>query len=151
MSYRAMDWAFEQECRDSFNKLVLVTIAKHADDKGQCFPSVARIAKLSNMSPRTVQRRIAELREDGFIRVTMQGKGGKQKSNLYQLVFTSNSRPRGDQQTDRGVQQSPEYINNKSDNISSSIRVSDSHPKDEIDFSAMAEKAMKGKPNGKNQ
>ena len=54
MSWSAMEWAVEQDCGDAQSKIVLVVIAKHANKKLQAFPSVSRIAKLANMSPRSV-------------------------------------------------------------------------------------------------
>lgn len=85
MSWSAMEWAVEQDCGDAQSKIVLVVIAKHANKKLQSFPSVSRIAKLANMSPRSVHRKINRLQELGLLHVKNQGKDGKKTSNLYTL------------------------------------------------------------------
>ena len=152
MSWKAMDWAFEQECRDGLSKLVLITIAKHADNNSQAFPSVSRIAKLSCMSSRTVHRKLSELQEDGFIEVKNRGNDGKKTSNLYRLVYTTHSQG---VVTDShiGSDTVSDRIDktNKSSNIVSSINGTDSHNKkdDVIDWAALAAEGMKGKRNGK--
>ena len=132
MSYQAMDWAFEQECRDAIGKLVLVAIAKHADEKGQCFPSASRIALLANTTRRTVHRKINELKEDGLIAVKARGKDGKKTSNLYTLCIGTQRPIHRDTASHR--------INktNKSDNTSS-INGTGGHM---VDWTAMGAAAL---------
>ena len=91
MSWSAMEWAVEQDCGDAQSKIVLVVIAKHANKKLQSFPSVSRIAKLANMSPRSVHRKINRLQELGLLHVKNQGKDGKKTSNLYTLRVVTDS------------------------------------------------------------
>ena len=91
MSWSAMEWAVEQDCGDAQSKIVLVVIAKHANKKLQSFPSVSRIAKLANMSPRSVHRKIIRLQELGLLHVKNRGKDGKKTSNLYTLRVVTDS------------------------------------------------------------
>lgn len=150
MSYKAMDWAFEQECGDAMAKLVLITLAKHADDKGQCFPSASRIAKLANTTRRTVHRKLNELKEAGLITAQNRGKEGKKTSNIYTMGYVTQRQGVGtESHNHRDTASHRIDKTNKSNNISSSINETDGHNEKGIDWSAMAEKAMKGKDNGK--
>lgn len=63
-------------------RIVACALAKHMDrNGGSCYPGVARLARESGYSERTVQRSLAELEAVGFLVRT--GKGGRAKSNSY--------------------------------------------------------------------
>ncbi len=49
-------------------KLVLIALAWHSDDGGSCWPSQARLARLSGLSERSVRRAARELEEQKLIR-----------------------------------------------------------------------------------
>jgi len=130
MSWSAMEWAVEQDCGDAQSKIVLVVIAKHANKKLQAFPSVSRIAKLANMSPRSVHRKINRLQELGLLHVKNQGKDGKKTSNLYTLRVVTDRR--GD--TDTVADRTSNLTTNLTSHISSSIPdKTDCHPSNEED------------------
>jgi hypothetical protein len=137
MSWSAMEWAVEQDCGDAQSKIVLVVIAKHANKKLQAFPSVSRIAKLANMSPRSVHRKINRLQELGLLHVKNQGKDGKKTSNLYTLRVVTDSQGvvtdrRGD--TDTVADRTSNLTTNLTSHISSSIPdKTDCHPSKEED------------------
>jgi len=152
MSWSAMEWAVEQDCGDAQSKIVLVVIAKHANKKLQAFPSVSRIAKLANMSPRSVHRKINRLQELGLLHVKNQGKDGKKTSNLYTLRVV----------TDRQIDMTESHIDtdrlagrtsNLTSHISSSIPdKTDFHHKEkedekETDWTSFANEIL-GKSNG---
>lgn len=61
-----MDWAWGQRC-GPIQKPVLVALAKHADAKGQCWPSLKRLVWLTEYSERSVQRALADLIAAGII------------------------------------------------------------------------------------
>lgn len=126
MSYTAMDWAFEQECADAQSKLVLLAIAKHANERGESWPSIERIAKLSNMNRRTVERRLATLKKDGLVIVKSRSENGKKKTNLYKLPDASVRRIRPVQQSHR--------INQQNKSSSSIIEKEDIKKQDWGDF-----------------
>lgn len=64
----------------SGQKLVLTVLASFADTNGkQVFPSIATIAACASLSPRSVQRRLKELRAGGYI-----ARVGKTKSGTWQ-------------------------------------------------------------------
>ena len=158
MSWSAMEWAVEQDCGDAQSKIVLVVIAKHANKKLQAFPSVSRIAKLANMSPRSVHRKIIRLQELGLLHVKNQGKDGKKTSNLYTLRVVTDSQvdmtdSQGD--TDRMADRTSNLTSKLTSNISSSIPdKTDCHHQEredekETDWTDFANQIL-GKSNGRD-
>ncbi len=156
MSWSAMEWAVEQDCGDAQSKIVLVVIAKHANKKLQSFPSVSRIAKLANMSPRSVHRKIIRLQELGLLHVKNQGKDGKKTSNLYTLrVVTDSQGVVTDSQGDTDRLSDRTSNNNQSFNISSSITTAERHPskeedEKETDWVSFANELLGKKSNGRD-
>lgn len=66
MSLEAMTWAFKQPL-SGHAKVILLAIADHANDEGECWPSLARIAKKASVSERTAQRYMLELADQGYL------------------------------------------------------------------------------------
>ena len=157
MSWSAMEWAVEQDCGDAQSKIVLVVIAKHANKKLQSFPSVSRIAKLANMSPRSVHRKIIRLQELGLLHVKNQGKDGKKTSNLYTLRVVTDSQgvvteSQGGSDTVAG--RTSNLTSKLTSNISSSIPdETDCHHQEEdekeTDWTSFANEIL-GKSNGRD-
>ena len=151
-----MEWAVEQDCGDAQSKIVLVVIAKHANKKLQSFPSVSRIAKLANMSPRSVHRKIIRLQELGLLHVKNRGKDGKKTSNLYTLrVVTDSQGVVTDSQVDTDRLAGRTTNNNQSFNISSSIpdktdfQHQEREDETETDWTSFANEIL-GKNDGRN-
>jgi DNA-binding transcriptional regulator YhcF (GntR family) len=92
MSYRAMDLVCALDMKDPQAKYVLLMIAKHSDDKLESYPSVERLAVLTGLSSRTVQRKVGKLRDEGYVFISRRNMNQKQTSNLYKL--TINDKPR---------------------------------------------------------
>lgn len=65
---------------------VLLVLADHADDDGNCWPSVPLIAWKTDASQRTVQRQLAGIVTDGLAIVTDEG-GGRGRPKRYQLTL----------------------------------------------------------------
>jgi len=82
MSIKALNWAFSQELAAS-PKLTLLALADHADDDGICWPGVTGLAKKTSQSERTIQRRLVELQEAGYLR--SEERIGR--TNLYHLIL----------------------------------------------------------------
>lgn len=61
-----MTWAWETSL-PSTEKMVLLCLCDHANDDGQCWPSMARIARKCSVTDRTVQRAIKRLRDWGIL------------------------------------------------------------------------------------
>jgi len=70
MSIKAVTWAFEQQLNDPIAKLVLIGIAdRYNTEFGYAYPAVKWLAQVADCAPRTVQRKLEYLRENGFIQV----------------------------------------------------------------------------------
>lgn len=66
MSIKLMSLAWDADLPLA-EKAVLLCLCDHANDDGDCWPSMARIARRSSMSERTAQRAIKGLRERGIL------------------------------------------------------------------------------------
>ena len=66
MSYHLAAWAMDVDVPPR-EKLMLILIASHANDEGECFPSQTTLAYRSGLSRRTVLRSLADLEERGII------------------------------------------------------------------------------------
>jgi hypothetical protein len=95
MSSETSAWAKEQRCGDPVTKAVLREIANWAKPTGVCeFLSVKRIAEVTEVSVRTVQRHIARLEDNdpaagglGLIRrVVRHRDDGGQGANSFELI-----------------------------------------------------------------
>lgn len=88
MSFKYIAWAFETPLRQPA-KPVLIALANRADDKGECFPSVATIGDdlgFSRTSRNRIRRGLTELHDLGYIEMHAQFRGkGQQTSNLFKL------------------------------------------------------------------
>jgi len=83
MSVDYFDAAFECEALGPTTRFVLVALGDHADAKGCCFPSIARLARRTGFSTRSVQKSLNKLRAEGYIEVAPNaGRGG---TNVYVL------------------------------------------------------------------
>jgi|DEB0MinimDraft_10_1074344.scaffolds.fasta_scaffold137560_2 DNA-binding transcriptional regulator YhcF (GntR family) len=85
MSYKAMDAVFDADIEDGLAKYVLLAIAKHADEQGECYPSMERLARLTGLSQRTVLRKIGWLEKAGYVSIKRRTVAGKKTSNLYSV------------------------------------------------------------------
>lgn len=89
MGFYAVDYYLDR-CQLSGNeKLAMVILAHHADDKsGTCFPGVDRIAEKLNISKRGAQNILSKLRSDGHIEIDYNSgiNTGTGKTNLYRLT-----------------------------------------------------------------
>lgn len=80
-----MTWVFDHSRATGNDRLVLLSLADHADDEEwECWPSLERIAVKALVSVRTVQRSIATLVELGELEVAPGG--GRGRSNRYRLT-----------------------------------------------------------------
>lgn len=86
MSIKVMSAVWECEGLDAAERLVMLSLADHADDEGTCYPSIARLCLRTSMSDRGVQKVMARLIERGFLAVEMNA--GKRGANLYRLTAT---------------------------------------------------------------
>ena len=77
MSIKVMSLVWDRDDLDAYERLLLLSIADHANDLGRCYPSIRRLARRTNMTGRGVQKVIARLVERGILSVQIgSGKGG---------------------------------------------------------------------------
>lgn len=88
MSFKAVNWAWDQKGLTPHQKLVLLALAnRHNPDVG-CFPSLKKLVEDVEFSKSTVQRSLQKLQELGLIRVEHATRqNGSQTSNRYHLHF----------------------------------------------------------------
>jgi hypothetical protein len=82
MGIAARDWAWSLDLDKPSNKLVMLCLAEHANERGHCWPSVIRIMDLTGLSRRSVSRALSELKNLGLLRIVT-----KNYRNRYALAF----------------------------------------------------------------
>jgi len=145
VSFKLVESAFDAPVSDPQAKLVLLAIARHADKRGSCYPSAARLMVVTGLSKASVYRKISYLEKHGFIRVTRRGKDGKKTSNLYRLLLSQAETKQSHSETKVSLCEpltSQEHINNISSNIYESERDNQTKPDPFLD---LAKNALKGK------
>jgi DNA-binding transcriptional ArsR family regulator len=76
MSLAARDWAWSCRGLTLAMRCILLALAEHADEEGRCWPSLTRLAALTEADRRTVTRGLAELEARGLLaRDRRRGKG----------------------------------------------------------------------------
>ena len=79
MSIQLMSAAYRLDIPSS-PKFVLIMLCDHADARGYCWPSQARLAKETNLSVRTVRTCIHWLIEAGYLKKLSTGNGSGKSS-----------------------------------------------------------------------
>lgn len=91
MSIQAVAWVLEQSETKGLQRLVMISLANHADENGECWPSHQRIAGEAASSVQQIRRVLAALEESGVIeRLTNAAPDARmrpdRRTNLYRLV-----------------------------------------------------------------
>lgn len=86
-----MAWVLKHSTTTGTDRLVLLSLANHANENGQCWPSVRTIAREANVTERAVQRSLASMRKDKLIITEFQAAPDKRipdrfRPNLYRIV-----------------------------------------------------------------
>ncbi len=103
MSIQAIGWVLDHEREtQGVPRLVLIVLANYADEHGECYPSVARIASSCCCSERAVQYALGQLEDKGIIKralnASVDGRiPANKKPNLYRITGVQNLRPRNGQ------------------------------------------------------
>lgn len=94
MSNEATTWAQAQKVGNSPAKFVLTVLADYASNDWSCYPSVAKIAQITELGESTVRKSLALLVERGLIKVFGRyRKDGSQRSSRYQLLVMGDETP----------------------------------------------------------
>ncbi|OCG68491.1 hypothetical protein A9G39_02545 [Gilliamella sp. Imp1-6] len=109
MSMSLMVEAMKLKVGNPLRKLVLIKLADNANDKGECFPSIAYIADQCEISERSVQNHISWLESNGYLKIeSRKTENGLNKSNIYYLNFSgANAAPYGANNSVSGVNAAP--------------------------------------------
>lgn len=87
MSWEALYYATKKRAGKSSDKLVLLMLANLSDDDGFSFPSHAYLARVTEMSERSVQRSLDRLVEGGLLTKQKRFNEAGQTSNGYTIVM----------------------------------------------------------------
>ena len=118
MSWEAIYFATKQNTGSSTDKLVLLMVANLADENGFCFPSYSYLARVTEMSERSVQRSIVRLVSAGLLKKEKRFNGAGQTSNGYTVIMeTDNVSPTLSQNDDGGSDRVSPYTDNNNLNI----------------------------------
>jgi len=91
MSWQAVEAVFENSRSKGNARLLLLTIAEHADkDTGECWPGIGRLMKRAGLSRATVCHHLDTLKKLGELKVVK--KGGGRYSNRYRVMLIDQSR-----------------------------------------------------------
>ena len=81
MSIRLINKVFESGTFGPTERLIMLALADHADEKGRCYPSIRRLCERTGLSERSIQSNIKKLCRQGSLRATIGG--GRGNVNLY--------------------------------------------------------------------
>ncbi len=70
---------------DAHSQVLFMWLCSFTDEKGQCYPSVNRLAECCGLSRKTIIDRVKILIDKGFLTKTYRYSDKSQKSNLYQI------------------------------------------------------------------
>jgi len=76
---------------DQSERFVLLALADNANDDGECWPSVATIARKTCMAERSVRRVFKRLCESGWLAI--EAGGGRKNCNLYRIKTLTLGQP----------------------------------------------------------
>lgn len=87
MSLRAISWALDVEGLPPVAKLILLSMADHANEDDLCWPSYTTLARRSGVHPDTVKGHVRLLREKGYVvrQERFDDLSGRQRSNSYEI------------------------------------------------------------------
>lgn len=70
---------------DAQSQVLFMWLCSFTDEKGQCYPSVNRLAECCGLSRKTIIERVKVLIEKGFLTKFHRFSENSQQSNLYQI------------------------------------------------------------------
>ena len=93
MSVQWLAWAFEHAEATGGQRLVLLSLANHADEAGVCWPSIDTISREARLSRRRVEDALRHLVSSGAVLRQVNGAPvtghGGHRPNLYRLTKTA--------------------------------------------------------------
>lgn len=91
MSIQAIAWVLESSTTKGADRLVLLSLANHANDQGECYPSASTIAREANLNEVHVRRTLKALVDAGCIARTINAAPDERirkdrRPNLYAIL-----------------------------------------------------------------
>ncbi len=126
MGWKATEAVWNHSKSTGAARLVMLCLAKHANDHGACYPSLKTIAELTAVSRRQVSRAVKELHEAGEIRY-IPGNGRGNRSHYVILLpigkddtVSSNSAEKDDMVSKKGdtMSRKDDMVSRKDDTMS---------------------------------
>ncbi len=89
MSMEALDWAVGQRTKSAGARVALLVLAHRANTKGECWPSLKRLADEMGMEVRGARRAVAELEAAGLVARASRYR----QSNVFRLTMQCDAVP----------------------------------------------------------
>lgn len=90
MSISLITAAFKAKVGNPTRKLILIKLADHANDAGECWPSVQHIADQCEASKSSIKSHLKILEKEGYLKKIHRKKGSLNQSNIYILNLSDN-------------------------------------------------------------
>ena len=96
MSFQLVEHVLAHVDTTPARKLVLVVLARHANDDGVAWPSIETISAYTNVGDRYIRKCLRELEDEALLEVASGGgiKGTSRRNNVYQLLIPPCACPR---------------------------------------------------------
>ena len=91
MSFALIHRAYRESIATGTARLVLFILAEHADERGECFPSMARLAACARVGERQARRAVHTL--VGLGELTVIPGGGRSRTNRFRVVLNGDGNP----------------------------------------------------------
>src|SRR3990167_3464596 len=85
MSIKLMTRVFDESKSKGNSRLILLALCDTANDDGECYPSVAHIARKAAVSEKIARIYLKAYRTIGLLHISPRFKSGRQTSSLYQI------------------------------------------------------------------
>jgi DNA-binding transcriptional ArsR family regulator len=86
VSFAAVEWAWRQRAGDGTAKAVLILLAFHADEAGECWPGRGRMVARLELSRNTIREAVNRLERAGLLQVVPRfDDRGRRQGTLYRL------------------------------------------------------------------
>ena len=90
MSIRVMSWVWDHGPSDRGELLVLLALADFADDDGNCWPAMVKVAEKARVCERGARKIIRRLEEIGLLKTVVGG--GRHGCNQYRIAIENPER-----------------------------------------------------------
>lgn len=108
MSVKVMAAVWDAEALSPTHRLILLSLADHANDDGICYPSIARLCRRTGLSERSVQGAVSFLQAAGWLRV--ERNAGPKGCNVFTVCTPAGDAPPQDMRPRRRCATPPQHV-----------------------------------------